>query len=153
MREPVSTSRIVAHLVLLAALIGFGSIRAQSASPQARKVTEYSRWDAVVPLARVDTFAKVLKSEPTAQGYIVVYGGRRTVKDEAVDEASWVRRRLIRRAAIDSMLIGVIDGGYREWHTVELWLVPKGASPPMAAPTITVREVRGTDRRGRRTRR
>jgi hypothetical protein len=29
-----------------------------------------------------------------------------------------------------------ISGGFRENHTVELWVVPNGANPPKATPTL-----------------
>ena len=35
-----------------------------------------------------------------------------------------------------------VDGGYREDLTVELWIVPTGATPPTAAPTRDVHRVR-----------
>ena len=37
------------------------------------------------------------------------------------------------------VLVGV--GGYRERPTVELWIGPAGASPPMATPTVDPSEV------------
>jgi len=46
-----------------------------------------------------------------------------------------------------------VDGGYREELTVELWVVPSGANPPSASPTVDPSEVkpaRAPRRRGRR---
>jgi hypothetical protein len=41
----------------------------------------------------------------------------------------------------------VINGGYRELWEAELWIVPKGATPPTPTPTIKVQDIRF--RRGR----
>jgi len=30
--------------------------------------------------------------------------------------------------------IKTINGGYREWQAIELWLVPKGEKPPKSTP-------------------
>ena len=47
-----------------------------------------------------------------------------------------------------------VDGGYREELTVELWVVPSGATPPPNSPTVDPSEVKTTRatprRRGRR---
>ncbi|MBV8857759.1 MAG: hypothetical protein JOZ02_12560, partial [Acidobacteria bacterium] len=48
--------------------------------------------------------------------------------------------------------IVTVDGGYREELTVELWVVPSGATPPAASPTVDPSEVkpaRAPRRRGR----
>jgi hypothetical protein len=37
-----------------------------------------------------------------------------------------------------------VDGGYKEDLTVELWIVPSGANPPTASPTVDPSEVKAT---------
>ena len=36
----------------------------------------------------------------------------------------------------------VIDGGFRETWTADLWIVPKGASPPTPTPTVKPEDIR-----------
>ena len=46
-----------------------------------------------------------------------------------------------------------MDGGYRENLTVELWIVPQGATAPTASPTVDPSEIKATPAprpRGRR---
>jgi hypothetical protein len=44
-----------------------------------------------------------------------------------------------------------VDGGFREDLTVELWIVPSGATPPENSPTVDPSEVQTIQpRRGRR---
>ena len=49
---------------------------------------------------------------------------------------------VIRRRGIEASRIVTVDGGYREDLTVELWVLPPGATPPTASPTVEPREVR-----------
>lgn len=91
--------------------------------------------------ARLDNFGIALQSDPTAIGYIITYGGRKSSPDEAQKMADAAGDYLykVRKAANGQVLVGV--GGYREEPTYELWLAPEGAAPPMATPTVDPSEV------------
>jgi hypothetical protein len=39
-----------------------------------------------------------------------------------------------------------IDGGYREQPTVELWIVPGSATPPVATPTVDPKDMKPAQR-------
>lgn len=110
--------------------------------------------------ARLDNFALALANQPGALGYIVFYGGRRQNypycwsarqrlqrRGEAQARAARIKPYLVYNRGIDSARVFVIDGGYRESWTAELWIVPLGASPPIPSPTVQPREIRF--RRGR----
>jgi hypothetical protein len=45
-----------------------------------------------------------------------------------------VRGDLIREFGIAPARVKVVDGGYRVWRGVELWVVPPAARPPVATP-------------------
>lgn len=91
--------------------------------------------------AYLDKFAVRLRKEPLAQSYIIVYAGKRAWVDEAKKRAVRLRGYLVEKHRIDPERVVAIDGGYRQSRTVELWLVPPGAQPPSAAPTLDPREV------------
>lgn len=92
--------------------------------------------------ARFDNLAIELQNNPGATGYIIAYAGRNSRAGEA--------DRMTRRAAdylstargISRDRLVVINGGYRDSNSFELWLVPQGAEPPRPTPTVTPEERR-----------
>jgi hypothetical protein len=106
-----------------------------------RKIDEYGRIEFNDEKARLDNFAIELQNNPTAQGYIIAYGGRRGRAGEAQARADRAKNYLVNERGIDSSRIVTLDGGYREDFTVELWIVPTGATPPAAEPTVDASEV------------
>jgi hypothetical protein len=120
----------------------------------ARKIDEYGNIRFNDEKARLDNYAIELQNEPTAQGYIICYGGRRGRAGEAAARCDRAKNYLVTTRGIDASRIVTVDGGFRENLTVELWLVPTGAQPPTASPTVQPSEVITTParapRRGRR---
>ena len=105
--------------------------------------------------ARLDNFAIALEHQPDSTGYIIFYGGTHykypscSSKREALTQRGQSQARvarlkpyLVNLRGIDARHIVVIDGGYRETWTAELWIVPKGANPPTPTPTLKPREIR-----------
>jgi hypothetical protein len=111
--------------------------------PLARKFDEYGniRWGD--EKGRLDNFAVELQNEPTAQGYILCYGGKVGREGEARLRCHRAVAYVVsRQRGIEASRIVTVDGGYREDLTVELWVVPSGWTPPAASPTVDPREVR-----------
>jgi hypothetical protein len=105
--------------------------------------------------ARLDNFAIELQNDPTAQGYLVCYGGRKGRTGEAQRRCDRAKDYLVTTRGITADRIVTVDGGFREDLTVELWIVPSGATPPQSTPTVDPSEVQparapsGRRRRGR----
>lgn len=103
--------------------------------------------------ARLDNFALALQHEPEATGYIIFYGGRRHYPfcsskremlprwGESRARAARLKPYLVNSRGIDRRVV-VIDGGFRETWTADLWIVPKGASPPTPTPTVKPEDIR-----------
>lgn len=122
---------------------------------QPRKVDEYGNIRFNDEKARLDNFAIALQNEPGSSGTIIAYGGRRGRSTDAQQRADRARDYLVNERGIDASRIQTIDGGLREELTVELWIVPTGATPPTASPTVDASEQvapapRRRSRRGRR---
>ena len=103
--------------------------------------------------ARLDTLGVELKNDPTAATYIIAYGGRTSRIGEADLLGDRARKYLMTDRGIDESRITVMNGGFRETDCVELWIVPNGATPPQATPTVQAGDVRPaapTRRGGRR---
>jgi hypothetical protein len=106
--------------------------------------------------ARLDNLAVTLQNDPTATTYVIAYGGRTSRLGTADLLGTRARDYLVANRGIDASRITVLNGGFREEDCVELWMVPSGATPPQATPTVQagdVRPARSTTPRRRRGRR
>jgi hypothetical protein len=122
-----------------------------------RKIDEYGNIRYNDEKARLDNYAIELQNDPTAQGYLICYGGRKGRTGEAQRRCDRAKDYLVNTRGISADRIVTVDGGYKEDLTVELWVVPSGANPPTASPTVDPSEVQVTPaprprrpRRGRR---
>jgi K319-like protein len=121
---------------------------------KARKVDEYGNIRFNDEKARLDNYAIELQNDPTAQGYLICYGGRKGRTGEAQRRCDRAKDYLVTTRGIDASRIVTVDGGYKEELWVELWVVPAGATPPQGSPTVDPSEVQATPTpRGRRGRR
>jgi hypothetical protein len=104
--------------------------------------------------ARLDNLAIELQNAPATQAYVIVYSGRRSRAGQADKLAARAKDYLTRERGIDSSRLVIINGGYRESDYFELWLVPQGAEPPQATPSLQPGDAQpGTELRPRRSRR
>ena len=81
--------------------------------------------------ARLDNFAIQLQSEPGSQGYIIVYPSQKAKANEAQARATRISDYLINSRGIDASRFTVTMGKARESWLFELWVVPRGAQPPV----------------------
>ena len=109
---------------------------------EARKFDEYGNIKRNDEKARLDNFANELQANPGAQGYIIGYGGRTSRPGEGQARADRAKDYLVTSRGIDAGRLVTVDGGYKEEPTTELWIVPSGAAPPTASPTVDASEVR-----------
>ena len=64
-------------------------------------------------------------SDPNALAVLAVYGSRSgTRRGEVIARLFALRDILVRRDSVDTKRIVLLDGGFREKFTVELWIVP-----------------------------
>lgn len=90
---------------------------------------------------RLDSFAEQVRRYTSTQAYIMVYAGRRARAGEAEARATRAKGYLVKERGIEAGRITTIDGGHQEELTVELYLVPPGARPPLPTPTVEPSEV------------
>lgn len=111
-------------------------------SVPAKKVGEYIARDLKANTAMLDEFVLALMNDPTAQGYVIAYGGRTSRPEDAQKAADNATNYTMNTRKMDGArtLSGV--GGYREEPTVELWIAPDGGTPPMATPTVAPEDVK-----------
>jgi hypothetical protein len=80
--------------------------------------------------ARLDNFAIAIQNDPTATGYVIVSPGPASKRREVQDHFGRVIEYLVHSRQIDQSRIKTIEGRKKERLSVELWIVPQGATPP-----------------------
>ena len=85
--------------------------------------------------ARLDNYAIQLQNDPTSTGTIIVYG---TCAGEAQQRGDRAKEYLVNTRGIEAGRITVVDGGCRSDLTVQLWVVPSGATAPAADTTNAI---------------
>jgi len=119
------------------------------------KFEEYDQICEETEKAYLDFFSMQMK-DPDLIAYIVFYGGRcyssceidyprhrphYPRRGEAEQRAGRIKPYLIETRGIDENRIFVVNGGFRESWTAELWLAPKGAPPPPLTPTTDAKDI------------
>ncbi len=131
----------------------------------ARKFDEYSYTIAEDMLVSYSTefenglkgFADALRREPRTLAYIIAYEGYRVDSWEEEDErgrkkthrrvsidprgTAWKelsgkKAELVKKYGISLSRVNLVNGGYRKWREVELWIVSRGARPPIPVPNV-----------------
>jgi hypothetical protein len=77
--------------------------------------------------ARLDNYAIQLQNDPTSGATILVYG---SCEGEAQQRGDRAKDYLVNTRGIEAGRITVVDGGCRSDLTVQLWIVPQGATAP-----------------------
>jgi hypothetical protein len=77
--------------------------------------------------ARLDNYAIQLQNQPGTTGTIIVYG---SCAGEGQQRGDRAKDYLVNTRGIEAGRITVVDGGCRADLTVQLWIVPQGATAP-----------------------
>jgi len=91
--------------------------------------------------ARLDNLAVELQNDPSTTAYIIAYGGRNSPLAQVEMLMKRARSYIVEQRGIDASRLVIVNGGFRENDSVELWIVPSGATPPRATPTVQAGEV------------
>jgi hypothetical protein len=97
--------------------------------------------------ARLDNLAVELQNDPSTRAYIIAYGGRMSPLGQSQKLMSRAREYLVSHRGIDASRLTLVNGGFREEDSVELWLVPSGAAAPQPTPTVQMGDVNPKARR------
>ncbi|HET8781611.1 MAG TPA: hypothetical protein VFM63_04310 [Pyrinomonadaceae bacterium] len=97
--------------------------------------------------ARLDNLAVELQNDPSTRAYIIAYGGRNSPIAQVEVLMKRARDYIVEQRGIDASRLVMINGGFREGDSVELWIVPAGAEAPRATPTVQAGEVKPRKKR------
>lgn len=100
--------------------------------PTARMIDEFGGVPFSDMLARIDNFAIELQHAPGASGVIAIYP---EMSDRLpgwyTRRAYWAKGYLTKGRGLGEGRVSVVNGGFRDKVTYELWLVPAGAEQPV----------------------
>ncbi len=86
--------------------------------------------------ARLDNLAIELQGAPDNTAYIMIYAGRTSRAGQADMLGKRTVDYLINQRGVDARRIVIINGGYRDMDSIEIWLCPPGAKTPQPTPTV-----------------
>jgi hypothetical protein len=129
-------------LLLIIAIFAGDTVAASRQSDSVRKFDEYGDIGFEDEKARLDNFVVEMKNDPNAVGYLIVYGGRVSVRDIAKTRALRAKGYLAKKGNLTPDRIVWVDGGYREDLTTELYIGPRGATAPSPSPSVDSAEVK-----------
>jgi hypothetical protein len=91
---------------------------------------------------RLDYFVdRLQRRTPQSKVYIIGYGGRRSLPNEAQLRANQAKNYLIKEHRINTARIVIIDGGYKDDVQVELYIISPSAPKPLPSPNIYPKDV------------
>ena len=80
--------------------------------------------------ARLDNFVIELQNDPTATAHVIIYPGRHGKRNEVQDHAKRIVDYMVNSRGLDQSRIVTLVGSPRNELSVQLWITPRGATPP-----------------------
>jgi hypothetical protein len=80
--------------------------------------------------ARLDNFVIELQNDPTATAHVIIHPGRNGKRGEVQEHAQHIVDYLVNSRGLDQSRIVTLVGSPRNELFVELWITPRGATPP-----------------------
>lgn len=130
---------IVVSLSLLLTLAGGKPIQVG-----AEEFLEYSGDETLceTEMAHLDRYTIQVQNNPKHIAYVIVYGGQYgTARHEMRQRRARIRRYLVKNRKIEPERVRVVNGGFRDKVTVELWIVACGEKLPKPTPTVSPTDV------------
>jgi hypothetical protein len=95
-----------------------------------------------VAIQKLDALANQLILNPDYDAWLISYAGRTACRSEAKQRASAMRRYLLRKGVLGKQ-VRIIDGGFRDDWSVDMWLKNRLTKlNPTAEPTVKKQQVR-----------
>jgi hypothetical protein len=88
--------------------------------------------------ARMEALRIALSNDPISKGYIIIYANRErgaTGMERAIRSV----KRIFSFLGLNPNRYTIIKGGYRDYDTVDTWLLQPGDTPPQPSPTVDSR--------------
>jgi hypothetical protein len=135
-------------------------------SQTAAKIDEIPKLPCGGMMLHMDNYHQELKEKPQNKLYVIYYEEKnhqisvynpKTKKEEihlenprfgnALNRAKEIPLYLKTMYKVPNSRIVLIDGGFRDEFTLEIWSVPEGAEIPKATPTVERKEVKFSEKK------
>lgn len=133
--ETVTATLRVGGLDAICATTASCSIGLHLPAPSAEKFASYGIDASNNERDKLSLFSAKLVQQPSAQGYLLIYDSHRGTSGAANAAGERAKAYLVKEQGIDPERIVLIEGGFKEKLTVDLWIVPTGATLPKPEPT------------------
>jgi hypothetical protein len=139
-----TTLQIIGALALCVIVLGVNrvAVAQQIVVDYTSKFDEFYGSDWESAMGHLDNFALQMQNSPHMIGVLIVYGGQRGRRGESRAWSSCLKSYLVTRRGIERKQIVMIDGGYREDLTVELWVTADRKHMPDPVPLVKPKDVR-----------
>jgi hypothetical protein len=94
------------------------------------------QYETIQDVERLGEFGVRLGKERRFKGYVIIYRARDKKSDSIENLMMAAKNYLIEELNVDSNMLEIINGGYREAPTVEVFLLPSTWPRPIATPTF-----------------
>ena len=113
------------------------------ANGDAKRIVETEFYGCDFELLHLDGLLVELQNQPKMRGHIIVYAPRVGSKsDTALAYGGRMKKYLVVERGMKEERLTIIDGGFREKLSYEMWLLPEGAKPPAPNPTFSRKDVK-----------
>jgi hypothetical protein len=113
------------RILIPAFILVFAGLAFSQAEPKAIKFAEFGPMSQAGVKAKVDAFVLELRNQPSAQGYVILYGTPKAIR---------ARRKQITNSMSflyqDPSRITFVDVKSEKKVRTVMWIVPAGAKPP-----------------------
>lgn len=89
----------------------------------------------------IGMFSDEVKKSPSNTAYIILYGGRINKLGELDAHLKGIGASLFYHGVEERKTV-FVKGGFREKLSIDFWIVPENACPPLPTPTIDFEKVR-----------
>jgi len=98
------------------------------------------RGDGEIRSAKFDRFLIELANRTNSKGFVLIYCGKKCQYGEVEAHIRGIESKIGNHWERENILI--LHAGFKDVMTVELWLMPAGACPPVPTPTVNIKEVK-----------
>jgi len=113
------------------------------AQAESTRFIEARYYGCEIELSILNQFLGQLQNQPQLRGYIIVYAAREGSRvNTARAYGERMKKYLVTSPDFDKERVTVIDGGFREKLSYELWLASPGAEAPHPTPTVSKERVK-----------
>jgi hypothetical protein len=144
MKTPKSASIGIAALLVWSLITHGRFCLAQTISSEINpvKLDEYGDLGTDDEAARLDLLANKLFSQSSLRAQIVAYSDLRMERGYYLRRIYGIGKYLTHARGIEANRVAVVDGGYKNQFSTELWLIPEGAKPPTPVSKVPKPSVR-----------